>query len=287
MSNNKRKCNKFEHDKYYTPQHVVDYVVKKTIEIVGSDFDCVVEPSAGNGAFIQAIEDSFKGSKKVYMDLYPDADGVAQQDYLKYEHKHEGKTLVIGNPPFGARNTLSVRFFKKSIQFADCIVYVLPISQLNNNQQMYEFDLVYSEDLGVVQYSNNLGDLKEVPSCLNIYKRPVNDTFNGKVKYKFKNFKILDYRKSLHEKPTRNLYSFGICKWGSVGSEFLAGSDYAQGMFFAGDITIIDFLKSFDFTSICSNTATPALYVWQVYEEVKKHFNLIEGDFDENNYRRK
>lgn len=33
----KRKCNKFEHDKYYTPQHVVDYVVKKTIEIVGSD----------------------------------------------------------------------------------------------------------------------------------------------------------------------------------------------------------------------------------------------------------
>ena len=210
MSDNKRKCNKFEHDKYYTPQHVVDYVVKKTIEIVGSDFDCVVEPSAGNGAFIQAIEDNFKGSKKVYMDLYPDADGVVQQDYLEYEHKHEGKTLVIGNPPFGARNTLSVRFFKKSIQFADCIVYVLPISQLNNNQQMYEFDLVYSEDLGVVQYSNNLGDLKEVPSCINIYKRPVNNTLNGKAKYKFKNFKILDYMKNPQETCIVLVYVSGV-----------------------------------------------------------------------------
>ena len=72
-----------------------------------------------------------------------------------------------------------------------------------------------------------------------------------------------------------------------MGSEFLDDSDYAQGMFFSGDIEIVNFLKRFDFTSICSNAATPALYVWQVYEEVKKHFNLIEGDFDENNYRRK
>lgn len=31
------------------------------------------------------------------------------------------------------------------------IAFIQPISQLNNNLQMYEFDLIYSEDLGIIQ----------------------------------------------------------------------------------------------------------------------------------------
>jgi hypothetical protein len=55
---------------------------------------------------------------------------------------------IIGNPPYGVKNNLSMQFFKKSIKLGDYIVFILSISQLNNNYQMYDFDLIYSEDLG-------------------------------------------------------------------------------------------------------------------------------------------
>ena len=281
MSN--RKCNKFEHDKYYTPQHVVDYVVKKTVEIVGSDFDCVVEPSAGNGAFIQAIEDSFKGSKKVYMDLYPDADGVVQQDYLEYEHKHEGKTLVIGNPPFGRANNLSVQFFKKSIQYADVVVFLLPISQKDNLQKMYEFDLVCSEDVGKEHYFNAAGDMKEVHCCLNMYTIPQGKTLNNKIKYSFNNFLVQTYYSGRSD-ASKDYGDNGMCAWGAVGKRVSSLGEYAKEMYFSGDSAIVEFCMGYDWSKVCSQTASPNLVQWQVYEEVKKHFNLIEGDFDENKY---
>lgn len=75
----------------------------------------------------------------------------------------------MATPPFGIKNTLSVQFYKKSILLGDYIVFILPISQYKNNQQMFDFDLIYSEDLGIRKYSD-----RDVHCCLNIYKRNPN-----------------------------------------------------------------------------------------------------------------
>lgn len=264
---------KFDLDKYYTPDNVVNYVATKAKEISGDDFDYVIEPSAGGGAFVKAIESTFKNGKKVYLDLQPTSDGIVQQDYLEYVPP-EGKCLVIGNPPFGTRNTLSVRFFKKSL-YAEYIVFIQPVSQLNNNQQMFEFDLIYSEDLGKVSFYNEQRDIRDVPCCLNIYKKPSGE-FNKKRKYKYSNFSVREVRHtSKCSRERYEDYGEGICAWGaSVGVPVSEGKSYAKEFYFSGDSEIINFCMRFDWMSVCSKTATPNLVQWQVYEEVLKRFEL-------------
>lgn len=269
---------KFELDKYYTQESVVNLCVDKVVEVVGVDFHTVVEPSAGNGAFIDKIGDTFKNSDNVYLDIEPMTDLVQQHDYLEIDlnHLRNNKTLVIGNPPFGPKNTLSVKFFKKSITYADAIAFIQPISQLNNNQQMFEFDLVSSTDLGRLPYFNPDGRSRDVHCCFNIYKRPVGH-LNTKKKYKYSNFSIKEIRHSTKCSRERvEDYGPGVCAWGaSVGVPIKEGKSYAQEFYFTGDSDIVDFCMSFDWKSVCSKTATPSLYQWQVYEEVLSRFELI------------
>ena len=87
--------------------------------------------------------------------------------------------MVIGNPPFGSRSNLWVGFYKKAINLGDYISFILPISQFNNNQRMYEFDLIHSEDLGLKEYSGI-----PIKCCFNIYQRPVSGLNKTKTNYK-------------------------------------------------------------------------------------------------------
>ena len=59
----------------------------------------------------------------------------------------------------------------------DMIGFILPISQLENSDSLYHFDLIKSVDLGVLEYSN-----MKVHCCFNLYKRPKNGKLNSKPK---------------------------------------------------------------------------------------------------------
>ena len=143
---------KIEHDKYYTPQHIVDLVIQRTKEVIGlENISEFIEPSAGNGAFLDKLH--ILGKSVYAYDLYPEREDIIEQDYLKLDREYKEGVCIIGNPPYGKGNTLSVQFYKKSIKFSDYIIFILPISQLNNSRQMYEFDLIYSEDLNINSYS--------------------------------------------------------------------------------------------------------------------------------------
>ena len=67
---------------------------------------------------------------------------------------------------------------KKEKEICDAIAFILPISQLNNSDSLYEFDLIKSIDLGVLEYSG-----MKVHCCFNIYVRPENG-LNLKPKFK-------------------------------------------------------------------------------------------------------
>ena len=131
---------KLKNDKYYTPVELAKYCVDKTNEIIGKD------------NITEYIE--------------PEDDRITKADWLTVNLPYKKGRCVIGNPPFGEHNILSVKFYKKAILLCDYIAFILPISQLNNNQQLYEFDLVYSTDLGKKNYSG-----KDVHCCFNIYEK--------------------------------------------------------------------------------------------------------------------
>jgi hypothetical protein len=113
-------------------------------------------------------------------DIEPEHNSIIKQDFLQLLLTYKKGRLVIGNPPYGPKMHLVVKFFKKSVELCDYISFILPISQLDNNASLFEFDLIYSEDLGLQEYSD-----RKIYCCLNIYKR-------GEILHKKPSFKMND-----------------------------------------------------------------------------------------------
>lgn len=79
------------------------------------------------------------------------------------------------------------QFYNKACGIGDYIAFILPISQLNNDVKLYKFDLVYSEDLGRIEYSGI-----KVHCCLNIYRRPSGGGYNKRKNYKLEDVEIIE-----------------------------------------------------------------------------------------------
>lgn len=234
-------------DKFYTEKDVV----LKCLDVVKpylKDIDLVVEPSAGSGVFVEAIKDCLKLKVKAY-DIAPEHFDIEEQDYLELDtDEFNGVNIaVIGNPPFGSRNSMSVKFFKKSIKFANVVGFVLPISQLNNTSQMYEFDIVESIDLGLQNYSGRL-----LHCCFNVYKRP-NKGLNKHKKIVVDGLTCIEYRRdktNSYLSKVKDGSFHSICSWGSIGKTPNYVGEYSMELYFySDDIGIINIIKGIDWLS--------------------------------------
>ena len=192
---------KIDNDKYYTPIDLAKYCINKTYEIIGcNNITDVIEPSAGNGSFSNQI-------KCIAYDLLPESKDIIQQDYLTLNETYKKGRLIIGNPPYGRCLNLAQKFYKKSIELGDYIAFILPISQLNNSNSMYEFDLIHSEDLGKKEYSGI-----KLHCCFNIYKRPQKGLNKPKIK-KLKDITI--YRQDSKGYLEKD-FDIRMCYWGNA-----------------------------------------------------------------------
>lgn len=159
-----------ELDKFYTPKETA----KKCIDLFWNTFFDVteiIEPSAGNGAF------SLQIPKCIAYDLEPEHESIIRQDFLQLDLPYKQGRAFIGNPPFGDRNNLARSFYKHACKMGDYIGFILPISQFENRDSLYHFDLIKSFDLGVLEYSN-----MKVYCCFNLYQRPKKRKLNSKPK---------------------------------------------------------------------------------------------------------
>lgn len=163
-------------DKYYTPEWLVKHTVKKAVEIIGKEnITDIIEPSAGDGAFIEELDKLAKelGINVEYYDLYPSHPRIVKMDYKKLIKSYKKGRLIIGNPPFGTSSSLWKAFCKKSAKIGDFIAFVSPASQYNSNYYFKEGELIYSELLNDVEYRGDKeygGKDQKVRTCLNIYK---------------------------------------------------------------------------------------------------------------------
>ena len=140
-------------DKYYTKTEIAAWcvaLVRSNIHIHTDD--CVIEPSAGNGAFIEGIRTLSRNS--AFYDLEPEHAEIVQQDYLALDigdtDTTDKKIHVIGNPPFGRQSSLAIRFIKKSCEFADSVSFILPKSFKKESLKKtfpFHFHLVFETDL--------------------------------------------------------------------------------------------------------------------------------------------
>lgn len=168
-------------DKYYTQKHIVEQCIdsiKKYLTIKNNDL--IIEPSAGNGAFIEKIK-TLTNNYKFY-DLEPENNQIIKQDFLNLDHNEIKKKLntnrinqeihIIGNPPFGRQSSMAIKFIKKCCEFASSISFILPKSFKKESMKKYfanNFHLIYEIDL--VNNAFLVNDVEcDVPCVFQIWK---------------------------------------------------------------------------------------------------------------------
>lgn len=116
-----------EKDQFFTPLATSKYCYSKFIQVMNKNGDCendytFIEPSAGSGSFLKLLPQE----KRIGLDIEPKCEEIMKQDFLEWYPHENKKYIVIGNPPFGLRGQLALKFINHSSTFADYVCFILP-----------------------------------------------------------------------------------------------------------------------------------------------------------------
>lgn len=139
----------------------------------------VIEPSAGKGAFVLALEEA--SIDVLAYDIAPDPSpvcrtGIAKADFLSLRPSDilaarpsysPVTTAFVGNPPFGVQGRLATQFVRHCLGLADDAWMILPPSFRKRSMadKVGNGELVEVIDLASTTYATPVGDI-DVPSSL-------------------------------------------------------------------------------------------------------------------------
>ena len=154
-------------DQFYTPTetaHKCFGIFQEFLTKVGeTDTEYTyIEPSAGEGSFLEVLPKD----RTLSMDIEPKVENIDTQDYLSWlPSDNNQKYIVFGNPPFGLRGQLALKFINHSASFADYVCFILP--QLFESdgkgvprKRVEGFNLVHSEKLDTSFYEPSKKEVK-------------------------------------------------------------------------------------------------------------------------------
>ena len=154
-------------DQFYTPTETAkkcfDVFQEFLTKMGESDTEYTyIEPSAGDGSFLDVLPKD----RTLALDIEPKVENIDTQDYLSWVPSDNNKKyIVFGNPPFGLRGQLALKFINHSASFADYVCFILP--QLFESdgkgvprKRVEGFNLVHSEKLDTSFYEPNKKDVK-------------------------------------------------------------------------------------------------------------------------------
>ena len=182
-------------DKYYTKKHIADLCINKIQEHINiSHDDLIIEPSAGNGSFIDNIK--LLTNNYLFFDIHPEHDDIIKQDFLDINYKElqeKYKNIhIIGNPPFGRQSCLAIKFIKLCCMFSTSISFILPKSFKKDSMKRYftnHYHMIYEQDLDKNSFLVNQKDI-DVPCIFQIwiYKQKLRLDY---IKLKENNYKFV------------------------------------------------------------------------------------------------
>lgn len=118
-TNNVITARRFE--QFYTLREVASFLVgilRECYDLYGYQ---VVEPSAGNGSFLNVLPPN-----TIAVDVDPQHPGVRKANFLDIELASAKPIIVIGNPPFGQGSSMAIAFFNHSAKWARIIAMIHP-----------------------------------------------------------------------------------------------------------------------------------------------------------------
>lgn len=155
-------------DQFFTPPELVSKCVQELEQLVDlNSFDQILEPSAGSGRFLDYLP-----LHTVGIDIEPHDSRVNRQDFFSWSCPLTTNVLVVGNPPFGQRGALAIRFIDHAMIFADTVAFILPRSFNKftlQNRVNQNFHLVHSSNHSAV--FDYHGEEAEVAVVFQVWRR--------------------------------------------------------------------------------------------------------------------
>ncbi|WP_288519376.1 hypothetical protein [uncultured Brachyspira sp.] len=165
-------------DQFYTSKYIAEYCYNilldflKKFQIDESQYK-FIEPSVGCGCFYNLLPID----RRLGIDIDPKIKdrNIINEDYLSYKPINK-KNIVIGNPPFGLRGNLALRFINHSYKFADVVAFVLPKlfnsdGKGNAKDRVKGYKLAYSENLPLNSFEYPNGKKVSVATIFQIWTK--------------------------------------------------------------------------------------------------------------------
>lgn len=163
-------------DKFYTTNSLVCECIKYIkLHLKIEKEDLIIEPSAGNGSFIEGIKTL--SDNNVFYDIEPEHKNIIKQDFLELDftiyNKNFKKIHFIGNPPFGKQSSTAIKFIKKCCLVGNSISFILPKSFKKESMQKHfdnYFHLIFEMDIKENSFLLN-SEVCDVPCVFQIWER--------------------------------------------------------------------------------------------------------------------
>lgn len=152
-------------DRFYTKPEIAAQLIEKVGNL--SNYDFILEPAAGNGAFSKQINGCFA------IDIAPADETIKQMNFFEFYPPDKYNILVIGSPPFGQQNKMALEFFNYAARWAATIAFVLPMSfRKKSVQDKMDLNFHLIDELVLPSKSFTLnGYEKDMPCVFQIWQR--------------------------------------------------------------------------------------------------------------------
>ncbi|EAI4330527.1 restriction endonuclease subunit M [Campylobacter upsaliensis] len=169
------KENYRSHNEFFTKKESAKYCYKKLMDFLNQHSIDVgeyvfIEPSCGDLSFY----DLMPKNSRIGIDLTYKNKEILCENFLNFTPKKEGKYLILGNPPFGLRGNLALRFINHAYHFADFIAFILPPlfdsdGKGSPKKRVRGYTLAYSEKLPLNSFIYPNGKEVEVATLFQIW----------------------------------------------------------------------------------------------------------------------
>ena len=281
-----------KYDAFYTKRSVAlecYKIIKETLHEFINKKTLWIEPSAGDGSFLDAID-----GKKIGFDICPQRDDIEELDFLESDIifekiKHDSKnTIIIGNPPFGKRSTKAIEFFNRGANYADTVAFILPNqfkkysvqSKLNKNFKLIKESILDANSFLANDKDYDIRCVFQIWTCLETsfddlkIKEPPKTHHKDFEMFQYNNttptLKYFDKEKYAWDfaVPRQGFYDYSL----KIEDEKKLNKKIQWIFFKAKNKTILKKLKNLDFEKLAQNNT--AILGFGKHDVVSEYINL-------------
>lgn len=208
-----------EKDQFFTCKTLALECVKDMLDKLTNPEEYIwIEPSAGKGVFIDALKELLPNANIISFDIEKNdtCKECIIQDFLEWNgYDPAFKYIVFGNPPFGLRGNMALRFINHASVFADYVCFVLPPLFSSDGKgspslRIPNMNLIYSVKNKENTFFDPENNSIKVQTIFQIYKKEDKKPIS---RINSKEFKVYSLSNGESSHSKRNVKMIGKCDY--------------------------------------------------------------------------